>query len=100
MSKDIVEKTARERFQTKSKIEDLPLKFEYGSSSHNPDENVAFETCDIVLWVCFAQQWFRPYGGFNEEQIKQMIEVCSNDQQVVALFNLLSANEQRRNGKN
>lgn len=85
-------KSGREAFRSKTKIEELPFEYKYGSSSHRPDQKVSFETADMVLWVKFLDgPWFRPYGGFGIGQINKMIEICHNDNQVVSLFELLSA---------
>lgn len=73
-------------------LDEIPLKFSLGSSSHTPEQEVQFQTSDIVLWVKFLDKWFRPYGQFNQEQIEKMVEICDNDNQVVSLMELLSAN--------
>lgn len=73
-------------------LDELPIKFNLGSSSHTPEQEVQFQTSDIVLWVKFLDKWFRPYGQFNQQQIEKMIEVCDNDKQIVSLMELLSGN--------
>lgn len=87
-------KDARTAFRKKTKIEELPLILRYGSGSHNPEQNVQMETCDLVLWVKFLDKWFRPYGNFDSFQIQKMIKICHNDNQIVALFELLAASKE------
>lgn len=89
--KEFLNKNAIDAFKTKTPRDKLPIIFLYGSSSHNPKQKVGVETCDIVLWVKFLDKWFKPYGRFDQTQIEKMIEVCINDNQVLALFELLSA---------
>jgi hypothetical protein len=86
-------KNAREAFKTKTSFEELPLRFAHDSSIAHPEMDVDMKTADLVLWVKFLDKWFRPYGSFNQEQITKMVNVCSNDNQILALMELLSASK-------
>jgi hypothetical protein len=41
-------------------LDELPIKFTMGSSSHTPEQDVQFQTSDIVLWVKFLDKWGCP----------------------------------------
>ena len=88
---------ARVAFNNKTSFDNLPIKFSHGSSSRSPDEKGkgGVVTSDITLWVKFCNHdWFKPYGGFYQDQIQSMIDICHNDLQIVSLMELLSANKE------
>lgn len=87
-------KNTRESFRNRTPIDELPIQFTLGSSSHTPEQKVQIETSDLVLWCKFLDVWFRPYGGFSYEQIMKMVEVCENDLQVESLMEMLSSTDQ------
>jgi hypothetical protein len=85
-------KNAMQAFKEKTPFEELPIKFGHGSSTHHPEApKTGMTTCDIKLWMKFLDNWFTPYGGFSQDQIEQMIEICNSDQQIDSLMSLLSA---------
>lgn len=86
-----IKKDFQDKFSTKTPYEELPFKIGYGSSSHHPERKGGITTCDIVLWCKFIDRdWFRPYGNFTMGQIEDMMQICSNDNQVVSLIEMLS----------
>lgn len=94
--KAFINKDARQAFKEKTPLHELPLKLQFGSSTHNPDRKGGMTTNDMVLWCKFLDSdWFRPYGTFNKAQILQMVEICINDNQVVALMELLAAKKEQ-----
>jgi len=80
----------RDFFREKTSYDDLPIILTYGSSSHNPEESVNMQLSDTVLWCKFLDKWFIPYGRFNKFQIVEMINICSNDNQIIYLMEMLS----------
>lgn len=92
--KNFREKNARVAFHSKTPMDQLPFITTYCSSSHDPeDESTTVETADLVCWVKFLDTWFRPYGGFSSNQIREFIDICENDLQIEALMVLLSSRE-------
>jgi hypothetical protein len=83
-------KNGMQMFKEKTPWEELPVMIGHGSSTHHPERKGGITTCDIVTWVKFYDTWFRPYGRFEGGQIKAMWELCINDNQVQALFEMLS----------
>lgn len=84
-------KDGRTAYRSKTPLEELPLEFKYGSGTANPDNKGGMRTSDVVLWVNFLGDWFKPYGHFQKDQILKMVDICKNDNQVIALMELLSA---------
>jgi hypothetical protein len=85
-------KPTHELFRNKTEIDLLPLEFTYGPLNSTGSR---LSICRFEFKVRFADfDWFEPYGNFGKLQILQMIEICSNDLQVISLFELLSATKQ------
>lgn len=81
---------ARDMFRNKSSLEEIPLWIDWGSSSHHPERKGGVTTCDFKMWCKFgSNEWFVPYGQFDQEQIEKMVEICRNDQQVERLIEML-----------
>jgi hypothetical protein len=94
-TKKFLTKDPRQAHRTKTSIEELPLRMEYGSSTHHPERKGGMSTSDIKLWIKFLDgDWFMPYGGFSKSQILHMLDVCENDNQIVSIMELLSAKKQ------
>jgi hypothetical protein len=86
-------KSTHELFRNKTEFDLLPIEFTYGSLNSPSSQIVSVHKFELK--VRFADfDWFEPYGKFGKGQILQMIEICSNDLQVIALFELLSATKQ------
>lgn len=85
-------RNGRDIFLNKTPREELPLEMKLGSSTHNPDRKGGITTCDIALWIRFADSdWFRPYGRMPMEVIEKFVEACLNDVQIISLMEMLSA---------
>lgn len=84
-------KNFQDRFNTKTPMDEMPFKIGYGSSSHHPERKGGITTCDIKLWCKFLERdWFVPYGNFTMGQIEDMLQICSSDDQVISLIEMLS----------
>ena len=56
-------KNGREIFREKTDQNQIPIRMEYGSSTHHPDRKGGISTADIKFWVKFCDgDWFKPYG--------------------------------------
>ena len=85
-------KNARERFYSKTPIKELPIKMGSGSSTHHPEAEGGFTTCDFKFWLKFLDSdWFIPYDFGTRKQILALIDVCANDNQIISLMELLAA---------
>lgn len=86
-------RSAMDMFRNKSKLDTIPLWIGWGSSSHHPERKGGVTTCDMKMWCKFADNdWFVPYGDFDQDQIEDMVlNICKNDQQVECLMAMLAS---------
>ena len=85
-------KTVRETLNKATKFDELPIVLGFGSSTHHPEKKGGMTTCDFKLWCKFGgSNWFIPNVFRSQCQIKDVINLCSNDNEIVALMELLSA---------
>lgn len=76
-------------------FDELPFKIGYGSSTGHPEYKGMQSADGGKVWCKWKNfDWFRPYSNWNKEQIISMIKICTNDAQVEALFELLSAKKE------
>lgn len=76
---------------SKTLYDELPIKFGLSSSTRHPEDHRAgIVTCDLVLWMKFLDNWVRPNSAFSQNQIEQMIAMCKNDRQIIALIEMLT----------
>lgn len=97
--KKYLDKTTFEFSQSKTSWEEFPVKFKYGMETHNPDEKITGGMVVAViphtLWGKYLDYpWFKVYGNFNKDQVKQMFDICTNDLQIHYLISMLSCTEQ------
>lgn len=83
-------RNAMDMFRNKSVLEVIPLWIGWGSSSHHPERKGGVTTHDMKMWCKFGDNdWFVPYGQFDQQQIEKMVGLCRNDQQVESLMEML-----------